>query len=387
MFHHDSRNYAEAASAAASKGRVKLEEVIHKSMVSAEAVVADIQNRVIQDKVARATAIRLHDEDGVFKLGTVKPEHAGYSYSEGDFHVLHPHAYQQLLSDVGVPKKFADSVIQEAGNDRWGRDIVTNAVNAILEHRTKQRNLIRIEGGEKVKGFLSDKFRRLDTRPLLDAFIGSCQSLGLKPIEGIASDTKVRVRAVMPRVFEPIDNEVMVFGLEFGNSDYGDGGVALNLWTMRIWCTNLAITEKALRQIHLGGRLPDDLGLSQRTYELDSKTTASAIRDVSEAIIGPERINRMLTAIQKASDKEIRGRDGIDKILSRSLDKVEVDRVATIFESPDVENLPPGDTMWRLSNAVSWFAQAKGQTPDRKLELQQLAGQLVAGDSKPVREV
>lgn len=395
MFHHDDRGYEEAASAAAAKGRVKMEEIVHAGTANAEAVVASIMSRAITDRVARTDKVRLgYDEDGralVQLYGATL-----------DSYLLHPHGYSQLLGAVSKSgkdghekgaKKFTDGVLHEAKGAQWGRDLVAMNVNTILAHRDKTRNLVRIEGGSAdgsggtVKGFLSDSFRRLDSRPLVDAFIGSCREVGLLPIDGVASDTKCRVRAVLPKVFEPTDNEVMLFGAEFGNSDYGDGGLVINMFTMRVWCTNLAVTEKCLRTVHLGARLPDDLTLSARTYELDAKTTASAVRDITSDVIGPARVNRMLAAIRDADSRVIRSRDGIDALLARSLDKGEVTQVKQIYESPDVTNLPAGETMWRLSNAVSWFAQGRNVGADRKMELQTVAGSLIGAKQGSVEEV
>jgi hypothetical protein len=100
-----------------------------------------------------------------------------------------------------------------------------------------------------------------------------------------------------------------------------------------------------------------------------------------------DRVHRMLAAIEDAGEDDIRGAGGIDKLLARHLDKTELATVKTMFEGPDVQNLPPGDTVWRLSNAVSWFAQGKTVTADRKLALQELAGTMVAGETKKVKEV
>lgn len=386
MFHHDDRGYEEAASAAAAKGRVKMEDIIHAGTANAEAVVASIMSRTITDRVARTDKVRLgYDEDGralVQLYGTTL-----------DQYLLHPHGHGHVLDACGLPKKYADKVQQEAGKESWGRELVALNVNTVLAHRDKTRNLVRIEGGAAdgsggvVKGFLSDKFRRLDSRPLVDAFIGSCREVGLLPIDGVASDTKCRVRAVLPKVFEPTPNEVMLFGAEFGNSDYGDGGLVINMFTMRVWCTNLAVTEKCLRTVHLGAKLPDDLTLSARTYELDAKTTASAVRDITSDVIGPARVNRMLAAIRDADSRVIRSRDGIDALLARSLDKGEATQVKQIYESPDVTNLPAGETMWRLSNAVSWFAQGRNIGADRKMELQTVAGNLIGAKQGSVEEV
>ncbi len=375
MFHHDGRDYDVAASEAATKGRVKMEEIIHRGHESAKATIEAVRDKVVTDQIVRATAIELRTKAIGWDLALRGP---------GTVIELHAHAFGQLVENAGVPKKFCNDIgglVEVDGNDppvRWGKELIAHNVNTILGHRGNQRNLIRSENA-KAMGFLSDSYRRLDSRPLLDAFIGASQKLGLLPIQGIHSDTKCRVRAVMPHVFEPVDNEVMIFGLEWGNSDYGDAGHVLNLWCMRVWCTNLAVTDKCLRQIHIGKRLADDIVYSDRTYKLDTMASVSALRDAVHDAISPKRVNGTLAAIKAASADEIKSANVVEAILKKhlALSKSDVEKCKTMFDGPDVVNLPPGNNLWRLSNAVSWLAQGQNVAADRKIELQNIAGSLI----------
>lgn len=367
MYHHDSRPYEEAVSAAAAHGRVKMEEIIHKGLANTKGVVERILSRAIEDRIVKADRFNVFSpNDGTWMIE-----------SDGAFSLdLHSHAFGQIVDNAGMPRQFVDHIVKQANGTRWGPELVSHNLKEIFSHRPKQRNLIRSEG-PTAKGFLSDKFRRIDSRPLLDAFMGAANAVNLVPIDGIGTDTKSRVRAVLPKVFEPIPNEVMLFGLEWGNSDYGDGGHVVNLWTMRVWCTNLAITTSFLRQVHLGKRLEDNIQYSDETYDLDTKANARALVDVVQHSIGPATINSMLDAIRAANQKQIVGRDGIDKLLKGALSKSELEKVTDIFEGPDVVNLPAGQSKLRLSNALSFFAQAEGISADRKIELQGLAGKFI----------
>ena len=73
------------------------------------------------------------------------------------------------------------------------------------------RFLLRSVNGE-VRGFLSDRFRRLDSRPIVDSFARVCQGVGALPVEGYVTDTKMALKAILPQVFEPVRHEVMAFG-------------------------------------------------------------------------------------------------------------------------------------------------------------------------------
>ena len=56
--------------------------------------------------------------------------------------------------------------------------------------------------------------------------------------------------------------------------------------------------------------------------------------------------------------------------------KGEAEDVEKAFGSPDTFNMPAGNTVWRLSNAISWVA-GQAKDPERKLDLQKLAGSVL----------
>jgi hypothetical protein len=66
----------------------------------------------------------------------------------------------------------------------------------------------------------------------------------------------------------------------------------------------------------------------------------------------------------------------IDGWIKKNLGKDEGKLAATKFASADVEMLPPGQTKWRWSNALSWLAN-ETQDERRKLELQDFAGSVL----------
>ena len=179
----------------------------------------------------------------------------------------------------------------------------------------------------------------------------------------------------MPEIYEPIPGEVVAYGLSLENSDFGNGALSIRAYLLRIWCTNLAITEETMRQVHLGKRLDDNLIYSQRTYELDAKTTVSALKDVVRLQLDSRSLTNRMEAVRMAAAKEINPTSARE-LLKKALNKGEAEAAMNAYNSPDVYNLPAGQTAWRLSNAISWIA---GQTeePERKLELMRVAGEVL----------
>jgi hypothetical protein len=223
---------------------------------------------------------------------------------------------------------------------------------------------------------LSDKYRRLDSRPIFEAFATAAAQVGLVPIDGVGADTKWSVRALLPKVFEPIEHEVMSFGLELRNSDYGDGKLQISIFVDRLWCTNMATLKDELSKVHLGARLPDDLRLSQKTYDLDTETFASAIRDITTDCLSPKRVEDTCQVIRDNADREMNWNQA-KRLLGTKLNKGELTETETLFEKGcNTDQVPVKQSRWKLSNAVSWLANGVDD-PARKMELQKLSGDLL----------
>lgn len=382
MIHHSSTEYAVATSQAAKVGRDKMEAVINKGRASALAVLEKVQSEVPQDRIAMANRLAVVSNN---RGANAQPVGFDLVWPDKTQTRLHDHALVQVAEKSGIYNKFLSDL---TGHGQWGYDLAAHNINELLLH-TGSRHLIRTvtdSHGPQVRGFLSDRFRRLDSRPLLDAFTSAVQKIGALPLEGFAQDTRVKMRAVLPMVFEPIKDEVMIFGAEWGNSDFGNGGHYLDFWIMRTYCTNLAVGDSVLRQVHLGKRLEDNINYSQRTYQLDTEANASALQDVVADTLSPNSINGYLEHIKTLAEEEVQGKD-IAGVLKQKLNKGELEQVQDLFNGNDVVNLPPGNNKYRLSNAISWLAQSKDVSENRKLELQSVAGSLMPRLNIKTKEV
>ena len=86
------------------------------------------------------------------------------------------------------------------------------------------------------------------------------QEKGALPYEGYVTDTKIAIQAIMPEVYEPVPGEMVAYRLSVENSDFGNGALSVHAYLLRIWCTNLAITQEEMRQVQsrqTAGRIDD----------------------------------------------------------------------------------------------------------------------------------
>ncbi len=373
MIHHDNRDYDVAVGETAKRFQQQLEDTIHKSQSSALSVIEKVQAETPHDRIAHTNAIQFmigeDDEKPTIIMGLRNKKAKGH-FEEP----LHKHALNQVTERAGIPGTYVTRLLDRP----YGRELLVENLTTIYAKEPDKKFLVRSVKGE-VRGVLSDSFRRMDSAPIIESFAEACKEIGAVPIEGVGGDLRWAVKAILPMVFQPAakkgQEELIAFGVQLSNSDFGCGVLGLNAFLTRIICTNYATMEQVMRQVHLGKRLSEDLEFSQETYELDTKTQVSAVRDMVKGVLAPDKVNMLVGKIGEALDARIDPKQAWTELPKLGLLKGEVDQVKELFNNAGVEELPIGTSPARLSNAISWFA--KSAEPERRLELEALAGKLL----------
>jgi hypothetical protein len=93
---------------------------------------------------------------------------------------------------------------------------------------------------------------------------------------------------------------------------------------------------------------------------------------MASSVLGPGAVEDYCALVRSANEEHVEP-GAITAWVKKNLSKPEGEKLVEKFASPDVELLPPGQTRWRWSNALSWLAN---ETTDerRKLDLQDYAG-------------
>jgi hypothetical protein len=354
-----------------NKAHLRILEMINRGTNRASFVIDKIMSEVPVDYVVPARSLHFSGDSGKVSVsGGSALEPRG----------IHRHALRQMAEVAGMPLAWADRILGlsddsdiEGDVDPYGAKLLAHSLNEIYKH-SDSRHLMRCVGD--VRGFLSDRYRRIDSRPIMERLFTAMQNVGLRPYDGYALDTKVEVQAIIPKIYSPYPGELVAFGLTFRSSDYGDGALDVRGFTIRPACANGMIRESMLRQVHLGGRLSEDLQLSTRTYNLDTETMASATFDVVNNAFSDAKIEREMLAIRSSQEKELDPKRATER-LRKVLSKGEAEQAIALFASADIVTMPPGQTEYRMSNALSWLAN---NTKDerRKIEIQEIAGDWIS---------
>lgn len=291
---------------------------------------------------------------------------------------LHPHASTQLAERLNIPGAFLRDLV---AGEEWQRQAAANLLESHTQNTDRQRLLFRSVGGE-LRGVLSDQYRRINSLSVLKTIWDNATAAGALPINAHYTDTRLYAEFLNPQVIAiPTPNNgtrFQAFGLRVTNSDFGDGALDVRFLMIEAVCFNGAVIESAFRQVHLGGRLPDNLEFSERTYRLDSATTASQISDVTRNLLSTERIKREIMKIQEASADVIDVDREMKKLAKGVLGKGEIEQVTRLLSNSRPEDgLTGAATRFKLSQALGTLANQPDTNAVRSRELQEAAGAML----------
>lgn len=290
---------------------------------------------------------------------------------------LHINAIGQLAERMGIPQRYLKTL---ANGEAWARNLAATVLNEHSDWTQRSRVLVRTVGTQ-VRGVLSDSYRRLNSVEILTAFIQEAAGQGAVISDAYMNDTKVWAETILPTpitVPTAKNGDVVIFaGARFSTSDYGDGSVDMRAFLLNGACLNGMVRESVMRQVHLGSKLPDTIALSQRTYELDTQTTVSAVRDLTKGLFSKDNLMQKALEIQGASEIEVDMDKEIKKLTrDGGLLKAEGQAVEKILMKNDPDDGVQGaSTLWKLTQAIT--AHARELTPERSRELHEISGQLM----------
>jgi hypothetical protein len=290
---------------------------------------------------------------------------------------LNDHATGQLAEKMSIPPNYLRGL---ARGDEWQKQLAATVLNEHAAYTERQRILVRSVGTE-VRGILSDSYRRLNSVEILTAFMEEADRQGAVVADARMTDTKIWAETIlpMPIVIPTVKNgDVIIFmGARFSTSDYGDGAVDMRAFLLNGACLNGMVRESVMKQIHLGSRLPDNLQLSNRTYELDTQTTVSATRDLTKSLFSRYIIMQKAIEIQGASEINVDFDAELRKLVKAgSINKSDQEGVQKILMHNNSNDGMQGDsTLWKLTQAIS--AHAREFEPRRCRELHEISGVLM----------
>lgn len=346
-----------------SRARNQLDKYLATGRSRAHRVVDSIFNETPVDLYAPAERIKVDLDEGKRLFRALIADRPALG--------LHQHGLDQLAGRIGFNTRFLHD-LQEKG-EQWSQELGAQIFNELLQHRpAKEKYLVRTVNGQG-RAFLSDAYKCIDSRPMVDEMIGMARKEGALIVDGIYSETRVQLKVIIDELVEIFPGEWAVLGFGYSNSDFGDGAVQFEGFIERLLCLNGAMVSTKFRQIHLGKRAGNDALLSERTLKLMSAGDKSAARDTVRGLLSKESRDKLVDQVRAAYARELNPAQ-MEAFLKKQVTQADAKAIVEKFTSADVVEVPAGQNAWRFSNAISWLAR---ETEDgrKKMDLERLAGE------------
>jgi hypothetical protein len=326
-----------------------------------------------RDLLAPARALRLrHSAAGASPGFLVELEADGQPRRLLPTELVH----DQLVALTGVPQGYYRRLRQEAPA------LLEANVNEWLQ-RSGSRQLLRTLADPLqpvLRALVSDRFRALDHRQLLEAVLPTLHQRGVAIVSSELSAVRLHLKAVNERLQGEVRvGETVMAGIVISNSEVGAGALTIQplLYTLR--CRNGLILEDAtLRRHHLGRRHQPGEAiapyLSDETRAADDRAFFLTVRDLTRAALDEALFHQQLGLAAAASRRPLpaAGPEAVVELAARRHHLSEGEGGAILA------HLRAGGDLshWGLVSAVTRAAQEVDDY-ERSTELERLGGRLL----------
>jgi hypothetical protein len=290
--------------------------------------------------------------------------------------IIHVNALDQMSEKMKIPTRYMRLLAE--GQD-WQKDLAAQTLNEHMKYTTRTKVLVRNVGNE-MRAFLSDSYKRINSTEVIKNYMNAVKANNMLVYDFHYGDTKFYLETIDRNVVmidTPNNGSVgMVFGMRLKNSDFGDGALELSSYLLQVICMNGMVRRNALREIHLGAKLQDNIVYSQKTYELNTAASVSALNDTVQTLVGPDYREIMIQSIKRTSEVIVEPEKELKKLQPMGVLKEEIEEVGNLLMANRPEDgLEGASTAFKFAQAVS--AIGRNKSPQRNREIQEISAKLL----------
>lgn len=330
-----------------------------------------------RDFILPAKALRYApDGSAAFSVGT-----------EGLMLGINEVAHEQVSTYTAIPRPYYETMRAQAPG------LLASNVNHWLDKAGDDKRLIRV-AGDKVRAFLSNRYRPLDHFDLAQHVLPIIHELGLTVESADITERKMYLKCVNPRVqadIRPGDHtmlgkggDIVQAGVIISNSEVGHGSLSVVPLVYRLVCRNgLIRQELAHRKNHTGDKRVSDAKLEsalevyadETRKKMDSALWAQ-VSDLVRSAVSKALFTQIVDKMREATTGE-----KITKPVE-AVEAVEVLRKRYDLSQEDgagiLGHLAAGGDLsrWGVLNAVTRYAQDV-ESYDKSTDLEKLGGSIL----------
>lgn len=290
----------------------------------------------------------------------------------------------QLAQYADIPKQYMDRIAAEnpelaAKNINHG--LAKNAEISAKNNKNESRMLRTLDG--KVRGFLSSRYRILDSYDMLETILPVAMENGLEVASSEITEKRLFIKLLSPKLLSEVKvGDQVQYGLTISTSDVGAGSVRVEPLIYRLVCENGLISNTAVRKYHVGknqSELEIQELLSDRTKEVSDAAFWLQVKDIVLASMRPENFEREVNRLRVAADLPIKNFDlpEVVELTMRATGLTGENKKNSILAALASGNEGAGLTQWGLINSFTRAAQSDEFDYETSIEMERAAGQIL----------
>ena len=294
----------------------------------------------------------------------------------GNVFDLTDHALAQIADRLKIPKRFLDYLRAE------NPSLLTHNINDLFKKFPELRMIRTMDN--KVRAFLSKRYRPLDNDKLAQAVFPALQAADAKIVSCEITERKMYIKAVIPHISALIPggshlgDDNLNPGLTISNSEIGTGGLTVLPALHDPKCTNLCTFSFAkYSKSHLGGKGATDDQYNVYTTEtkqLADATVFAQLTDVVKASMGGEVFQQIVDHVKTARGNKVAPTQvtKVIEVVSQTHGFNEDEKgsvLAHLIERGDL-------SQWGVSSAITRAAEDVADY-DRASELETIGGHVI----------
>jgi len=276
----------------------------------------------------------------------------------GNVFDLTDHALAQIADRLKIPKRFLNYLRAE------NPSLLEHNINDLFKKFPELRMIRTMDN--KVRAFLSERYRPLDNDKLAQAVFPALQAADAKIVSCEITEKKMYIKAVIPHICELIpgashmgDDHINP-SIMISNSEIGLGGLTVLPGLHDPICTNLCFfTSDKYTKFHLGRKV---------------QSVFAQLKDTIEASLGGEVFKQIVNRVRNARGQVIEEKQ-VQKVIEVTSKKFSLNEdekgsvLAHLIERGDL-------SQWGISSAITRASEDVADY-DRASELESLGSKII----------
>jgi hypothetical protein len=345
------------ARTSASNAQAANREYLMKTGRSLQEIAAELQRQAVarKDYIAPQGLLNATVVNGEVMLDGLN----------GDLKTLSTYAHAQLRDHLAIPQRYYDRMRTDQP------ELLATNINTWFQADPDDKRMVRTLDN-RVRGFLSSKFRPLDNYDLAEAILPVLVERKVQIISQELTETRLYIKGILPELSDELPEGMtwghghqmvgrtgrLVAAVVISNSDVGAGTLRIEPSVFTSWCTNLAILmAAAMKKYHIGRgwEANEDLSAYRDATRLaDDKAFFMKVKDTVVAAFSEEPFKAGIASIREAGKNDIKSKE-LPKVVELAVKRLALPEatgggiLSILARNGDL-------TQWGLSSAVTQLA-------------------------------